>query len=102
MKKLQTQLKNNIEKRILNNLKEDKIIISKLEKIDENISEAGFKDVSIKKSILDAINNKTQEYCQKTSWLTGTNIVATNIDYADTVGQYYKLFENFVDTKIYG
>ncbi|MDD7090918.1 Cj0814 family flagellar-dependent secreted protein [Campylobacter sp.] len=55
-------------------------------------------DFKIHKSTLDAINNKTQEYCQKTSWLTGTNIVATNIDYADTVGQYYKLFENFVDT----
>ena len=55
-------------------------------------------DFKIHKSTLDAINNKTQEYCQKTSWLTGTNIVATNIDYADTVGQYYRLFENFVDT----
>ncbi|MCI7463033.1 MAG: hypothetical protein PUB35_04005 [Campylobacteraceae bacterium] len=55
----------------------------------------GFK---IHKSTLDAINSKTQEYCQRTSLLTGTNIVATNIDYADTVGQYYKLFENFVDT----
>ncbi|MDD6925486.1 MAG: hypothetical protein PUI79_04835, partial [Campylobacteraceae bacterium] len=55
-------------------------------------------DFKIHKSTLDAINNKTQEYCQKTSWLTGTNIVATNIDYADTLGQYYKLFENFVDT----
>ena len=55
-------------------------------------------EFKIHKSTLDAINNKTQEYCQKTSWLTGTNIVATNIDYADTVGQYYKLFENFVDT----
>ncbi|MCI7076047.1 Cj0814 family flagellar-dependent secreted protein, partial [Campylobacter sp.] len=48
-------------------------------------------DFKIHKSTLDAINNKTQEYCQKTSWLTGTNIVATNIDYADTVGQYYRL-----------
>ena len=43
-------------------------------------------EFKIHKSTLDAINNKTQEYCQKTSWLTGTNIVATNIDYADTVG----------------
>ena len=55
-------------------------------------------EFKIHKSTLDAINSKTQEYCQRTSLLTGTNIVATNIDYADTVGQYYKLFENFVDT----
>lgn len=64
----------NIEKRILNNLKEDKIIISKLEKIDENISEAGFKDVSIKKSILDAINNKLDSF-----EYTGQNDVKYNI-----------------------
>lgn len=85
----------NIEKRILNNLKEDQIIISKLEKMDENINEAGFKDISFKRSVLDAIDNKLDSF-----EYTGQNDMKYNITVYQNKGTLVRTDIEYNDVKV--
>ena len=52
----------NIEKRVLNQLSEDEIILSKMDEIDKKIEEAGIKNISIKSIYKDNIKKKLDSF----------------------------------------
>lgn len=54
--------KDNLEKRVLNQLSQDEIILGKLDLLDNKIKEMGFEEISIKQKFLDSITEKLDSY----------------------------------------
>lgn len=82
----------NLEKRVLNQLSQDEIILAKLDILDNKIKEMGFEEISIKQDFLDSIAEKldTYEYTgqndityKATVYVIKGETVRTTIEYND-------------------
>lgn len=84
--------KDNLEKRVLNQLSQDQIILAKLDLLDNKIKEMGFEEVSIKQTFLEAITEKLDSYeytgqnevtYKATVYVLKGQTVRTTIEYND-------------------